>query len=103
METIQQVEKNNRDSSIDKTIDTVDGVIRSTMDTVKDQSQKYVNEAKKVAESAKHVAEEKYGEVEDIVKSQSEQLVNYIKEQPVKSVLIALGAGYALSCLSSKK
>lgn len=92
----------NTGSSIDKTIDRVDGAIRSTVDTVKDQANKYIDEAKSMAACGKEVAEKKVKEVEEAVKQQSDSLANYIKDQPLKSALIAFAAGYAFNCLTKK-
>ena len=58
---------------------------RVAKDAAKDTAGQYIDQTK-----------QKYGEIED-------QVVNYIREQPVKSVLIAAGTGLLLGLLFTRR
>ena len=96
------MDRNQSLGNAEKTIDRIDGTIRSAVDAVKCESGKYYDEAKHMAEAGKHMAQDTYKDVEDAVKTQSDMITDYVKAQPMKSLLIALGAGYLLSCMSKK-
>ena len=104
MTTTSHIESNKKNfvNVADRTADRVDGVIKSAVDTVRDQSAHYMDEARNLAESGQEAVMDKYKEVEGAVKDQSDLILSYIKENPVKSIAIALGAGYAMSCMMKK-
>lgn len=54
------------------------------------------------SQTKKSIYKEKFREVEDVVKEKSDFVVDFIKEQPVKSVVIALGVGYLLNSMCKK-
>lgn len=91
----------------DETARRSEGILRGAINTVKDESSKVVEGTKEFAENgakmAKETAKEAYDEIEKVVKNQSDTIIDYIKERPVKSMFIALGVGYMISCISSKK
>lgn len=96
------VDRNQMYNNAEKTVDRVDGGIRSVVDSAKENSNKVVDEVKHMAESGKNMAKDQIQKAEEVFKTQSEALTDYIKNQPVRSVLIALGAGYIISCLNKK-
>jgi len=82
--------------------DKVEGAIKSASSVIRDQSDKLIHEARDYAETGAKKVKETYHDVEDSLSEQSDALVNYIKEHPIKSALIAVGAGYLLSYLHKK-
>lgn len=86
--------------SFDKTTDRVDGAIKSVVDTVRDQATPYMDDAKNFAQAGKDAIVGKVKEVEETVKTQSDVALGYIRDNPIKSIAIAVGVGYALSCMS---
>ena len=79
-----------------------DCIAKSAMDIGKEQASHLLEDAKNYADKGKEAAKEKIKEVEEAVKNQSDVFLDYVRTQPVKSVLIALGAGYALSLMTRK-
>ncbi len=89
-------------NSFSKNADRVEGTVKSAVDSTREQAQHLMEEAKSYAETGTKVARDKYKDVENVVKDKSEYLADYIKEQPIKSVVIALGVGYFLNSICKK-
>jgi ElaB/YqjD/DUF883 family membrane-anchored ribosome-binding protein len=79
-----------------------ESVVKSAIDAGKDQAGHLMDDAKHLVEKGKQAANEKIKEAESAVMKQSDILLDYIKAQPVKSVLIALGAGFVLNLMTRK-
>jgi ElaB/YqjD/DUF883 family membrane-anchored ribosome-binding protein len=79
-----------------------EGAVKSMASAARDHSGNLIHGAKDYAESASQKAKETYQEMEETLKDQSDILIEFVKEQPVKSLLFAAGAGYLLSYLYRK-
>jgi ElaB/YqjD/DUF883 family membrane-anchored ribosome-binding protein len=90
------------ENHVDDMKDKFDGIGRTVAGVAKEHASTYLGDVKDFAESGKEKAKEKYHELEDLVKNQSDTVIDYIKNQPVKSMLFALGAGYLLNSISKK-
>ncbi len=83
-------------------MDQADGLIKSAINSVKNESECLMHEAQNLSNKGVEAAKGKINDIEDSVMNQTDALAEYIKNQPIKSILIALGTGYALSYLSKK-
>jgi ElaB/YqjD/DUF883 family membrane-anchored ribosome-binding protein len=67
------------------------------------QSETVREDLRELGRITKDVAQEKLGVAREGAREYEDQLLNYVREKPVKSILIAGGVGLALGILLSRR
>ncbi len=80
-----------------------DGSDLTASQKLRSQTETVREDLRELGRVTKDVAQEKLGVARKEVREYEDQLLNYVRERPVKSLLIAGGVGLALGILLSRR